>query len=164
MTMGLDQYLYASRYFSYGSDEHTPDNRNKKNQCAAICKAAGFDMVKPFTGMSVEVEIGYWRKANAIHKWMVDNVQGGEDNCARYCLSIQQLDELLKICNDILAEQDKEKQVKLAEDTLPPQSGFFFGCTAIDDDYMNDLKRTIEIINKAKKISKDSWFYYTSSW
>lgn len=162
--MGLDQYLYASRYFCYGSDEHTPDNRDKRNQCAAICKSAGFEMVQPFTGLSVEVEVGYWRKANQIHKWMVDNIQGGEDNCARYCLSVEQLDELLEICSNILAEQDKEKQVALAEETLPPQSGFFFGSTEIDEGYLNDLKRTIEIINKVKKLPEGCWLYYSSSW
>lgn len=162
--MGLDQYLYASRYFCYASGEHAPDDRDKKNTCAAICKAAGFEMVGPFTGVSVEVEVGYWRKANAIHKWMVDNIQDGEDNCARYCISPEQLDELFNLCSDILSEKDKEKQVKLAEDTLPPQSGFFFGSTEIDEGYMDDLKRTIEIINKTKKLPEGCWLYYSSSW
>lgn len=162
--MGLDQYLYASRYFFYGSDEMTPENLNKKSVCASICKMAGFEMVKPFTGISVKVEVGYWRKANQIHKWMVDNVQGGEDNCASYCTSIEQLNELLKICSDILAEQDKEKQVKLAEETLPPQSGFFFGSTEIDEGYMQDLKRTVEIINNLKKLPEECSLYYSSSW
>lgn len=26
-------------------------------------------------------EIAYWRKANAIHRWFVDNVQNGTDDC-----------------------------------------------------------------------------------
>ena len=30
------------------------------------------------------VEIGYWRKSNQIHKWFVDNIQEGVDNCATY--------------------------------------------------------------------------------
>ena len=30
---------------------------------------------------------GYWRKANQIHKWFVDNVQGGIDDCRPYPVS-----------------------------------------------------------------------------
>ena len=29
-------------------------------------------------------EVAYWRKQNAIHNWMVENVQRGVDNCASY--------------------------------------------------------------------------------
>lgn len=29
---------------------------------------------------SIWQEIGYWRKANHIHKWFVDKVQGGDDD------------------------------------------------------------------------------------
>ena len=29
----------------------------------------------------IDEEVGYWRKANAIHKWFVDNVQDGNDDC-----------------------------------------------------------------------------------
>ncbi len=39
----------------------------------------------PFLGSVGEVttireEVLYWRKANAIHQWFVENVQGGEDH------------------------------------------------------------------------------------
>ena len=36
-------------------------------------------------------EMLYWRKANAIHDWFVDNIQGGEDDCNAYNLSIDYL-------------------------------------------------------------------------
>lgn len=32
---------------------------------------------------SIWKEIGYWRKANHIHKWFVDCVQDGEDDCEK---------------------------------------------------------------------------------
>ena len=32
----------------------------------------------------IEEEAGYWRKANAIHRWFVENVQKGEDDCRDY--------------------------------------------------------------------------------
>ena len=151
--MGLDMYLSAKRYMWYNEDD-------LKEQVAKAFP----DLPEGIKPKEIVLEAAYWRKANQIHKWMVDNIQGGEDNCARYCLSVEQLDELLEICSNILAEQDKEKQVALAEETLPPQSGFFFGSTEIDEGYLNDLKRTIEIINKVKKLPEGCWLYYTSSW
>lgn len=48
--------------------------------------------------------VGYWRKANHIHKWFVDNVQDGEDDCKEYRVSIEQLHKLRDICFDILSK------------------------------------------------------------
>ena len=36
-----------------------------------------------------------WRKANAIHKWFVDHVQDGEDDCGRYPVSVDKLKDCL---------------------------------------------------------------------
>ena len=47
---------------------------------------------------NTEHEVMYWRKANAIHKWFVDNVQGGEDDCREYPVSNDQLIELRDTC------------------------------------------------------------------
>ena len=47
-------------------------------------------------------EIGYWRKANAIHKWFVDNVQNGVDDCGEYKVTKEQLIQLHNACNDVL--------------------------------------------------------------
>jgi hypothetical protein len=39
-------------------------------------------------------EVMYWRKANQIHKWFVDNVQDGVDDCKEYWVSEEKLQEL----------------------------------------------------------------------
>lgn len=41
------------------------------------------------------LEIGYWGKANQIHNWFVENIQGGIDDCGDYPVTISQLDELI---------------------------------------------------------------------
>jgi hypothetical protein len=47
---------------------------------------------------------------------------------------------------------------------LPTQSGFFFGSTEFDEWYWQDVKSTIEIIDKCLKMD-DTWsFKYQSSW
>ena len=50
-------------------------------------------------------QVGYWRKANAVHKWFVDNVQDGRDDGEEYELDFRQLEELKEICLDILKRQ-----------------------------------------------------------
>ncbi len=71
---------------------------------------------KDFVGVSdvgavVEYEVMYWRKANQIHKWFVDNVQDGEDDCGRYLVSKTQLTELIKLCERVLENRSEAKEL-----------------------------------------------------
>jgi len=112
---------------------------------------------------TISEEVGYWRKANHIHKWFVDKVQEGEDNCASYWVSIDQLKELRALCKLILsAKRGSEEQNSLIEKQLPPAEGFFFGSTAVDDYYFQDCEETVTIIDKA--IEEEGEYYYQSSW
>ena len=135
--------------------------------------------------------VGYWRKANAIHKWFVDNVQDGEDNCDYYEVTKEQLEELLDICNTIKAKtimkhdyvengqtlKNGEWQPTLEEgkvianpevaaSLLPTQSGFFFGGTGYDQWYMQDIDSTIEILTAVLKETDfdKQMIAYCSSW
>ena len=100
-------------------------------------------------------EQAYWRKANAIHKWFVDNVQGGVDDCRVYEVYGEKLLELVKLCKEILADHSK------AEDLLPPCSGFFFGGTEYDEYYFECLEDTIE---QLANVEADCYYEYDSSW
>lgn len=108
-------------------------------------------------GYKESTEIGYWRKANAIHRWFVENCQDGEDNCATYTVVHEELKELKRVCEKVLQRPQE------AEDLLPTQSGFFFGPTEYDEWYIQDLKDTIEIIDWALAQDFD-YFEYHSSW
>lgn len=103
------------------------------------------------------IEVGYWRKANQIHKWFVDNVQRGVDNCADYYLDKDTLRELKNLCEEVL------KHPENAEELLPCESGFFFGSTEYDEWYFNDIQDTIEICNWCLEKDYD-YFVYNSSW
>ena len=118
--------------------------------------------------MYVEYDIGYWRKANQIHKWFVDNVQGGEDNCKQYEVSKEQLLELKKICLDILHNKDDKEG---ALEVLPPCAGFFFGATNTESEefwqyYFEDLENTVKILDTALQYIElyNADIYYDSSW
>jgi hypothetical protein len=105
-------------------------------------------------------EITSWRKANAIHKWFVDNVQDGVDDCGQYKVTKEHLIQLHNACNDVLNDNN------LAEQLLPTQSGFFFGGVEYDDSYYYKLKETKNEINyilEYKSYCLDE-LYYCSSW
>ena len=112
----------------------------------------------------VEEEVGYWRKANAIHRWFVENVQKGEDDCKTYPVTLTQLITLRDLCQEVL----NSKAVELAEATMPTKSGFFFGNTEYDDYYFDDLKSTIKIVDwileEDNMEGTYSTYTYQSSW
>ena len=111
----------------------------------------------------VDEEIGYWRKANAIHGWFVDNVQNEFDDCSSHHVSQENLAALKTLCLMILNEESKEKQKELAQELLPPSDGFFFGNYEIDEYYLENLRDTVEIIQECEKYPNDE-FEYRASW
>lgn len=158
--MGLDQYLYATKYISdYGED--TKEQAKKLR-----------DMFKIKTGGSVSLRFNvlYWRKANAIHAWFVDNVQEGEDDCKTYWVSREKLRELLDTLEKVLklkSEKGKEpRPEKIADEYLPTSSGFFFGPTEYDEYYWDEVVRTRDEIKMLldDKDLEDFDFEYSSSW
>lgn len=104
----------------------------------------------------VDENFGYWRKANAIHNWFVENVQDGNDDQRDYRVSIEQLQELLNIVDEVLDDREK------ASSLLPTREGFFFGSTDYDEDYFQDLKDTKLLLEKA--IADGGHFRYTCWW
>lgn len=138
-------------------------------------------------------QVAYWRKANAIHDWFVNNVQDGEDDC-QYHDEVTQADliKLLNTCNTVLKHSklvegkiangyhynDSGEKVynyeegkfiedpSVAEELLPTTEGFFFGSTDYDEWYYQDIEYTA---NKIVEILETTDFetqmiYYRSSW
>ena len=161
--MGLDMYLTKKTYI--GNQYRKPEERvtvvMPENQTNVV-----FSVKQPIKNeriSEITESVGYWRKANQIHKWFVDNVQGGTDDCGEYEVTEEQLQHLLNDCKAVKANKE------LAEEKLPTQSGFFFGGTEYDEYYMNDIDDTIKIIEDLfaekgdeKYLSGD--IYYNSSW
>jgi hypothetical protein len=102
-------------------------------------------------------EIGYWRKANAIHKWFVDNIQKGQDDCGEYFVFPNQLQKLKDLCLQVIEDGNK------APELLPTNSGCFFGSTEYDEYYFDDLHETVKIIDEAL-LDPEGAYYYSSSW
>jgi hypothetical protein len=89
---------------------------------------------------ALSFEVAYWRKANAVHRWFVENVQNGVDDCQKVDVSLDQLRDLVGLCETLLGKRDAE----LAEEYLPTESGFFYGSTDYDDWYWDCLQLTVD--------------------
>lgn len=108
------------------------------------------------------IDVGYWRKANHIHNWFVENVQNDVDDCGEYTVSPSQLIQLLNLCQQLHDTKDPE----LAEKLLPTTEGFFFGSTDYDEDYFDDIEETINILTDVlgKTNFNTEEIVYASSW
>jgi len=191
--MGLDMYLYASRYV--GRWEHSlPEERAQADAILDAAGLAGYQIEN--AGVEVQATVMYWRKANSIHRWFVENCQGSVDDCRRAYVSVDQLVTLRDLCQRVLdhielvpdmvsAAQTYEDgawksimepgQVilnpEVAQELLPATSGFFFGSTEYDQWYYEDLQRTragldrvLDLHRADTKAGRFLDFYYHSSW
>ena len=155
--MGLDQYLYAKNYLS--PMEWRGKEMNERFHTVANAIGVTDFMEKDTPSIQCQVKIGYWRKANAVHDWFVQNCQDGNDDCREAYVPIEKLEELRNICKMVLGNH------ALASEYLPTSSGFFFGSTDYDEWYYKDLESTVEIIDNALSKISDEWtFAYQSSW
>ena len=152
--MGLDMYLYKKNYIWQG-EWIKPEARQE----VVVKKNGEIDnSIKPERVKYVVEEVGYWRKANQIHRWFVENVQSGTDDCGSYWVSRDKLEELLDLCKQIKEDNSK------AEELLPSQSGFFFGGTEYDEWYYEDINNTIKILEEVLADDGGDDFEYSSSW
>lgn len=108
--MGLDMYLYAEKYVSNSSDtlvEKYPQYRKDKEQYDMVVKAMEMSALPTpeFGGVNVSKCVGYWRKANAVHGWIVRNLANNEDNCQRIYMSREDLIALRDSCVKELANR-----------------------------------------------------------
>lgn len=150
--MGLDMYLTKQTYVGANYDH------NKITGEIELYKDGKLIDVNLSRVTNINERVGYWRKANHIHKWFVDNCQNGVDDCKEYYVSIEQLKELLQRCKDVLQDID------LAVTLLPTTSGFYFGSDAYGESYIDDTKATIKIIEDILAEDIDGRYYYRSSW
>ena len=189
--MGLDMYLSAKRYVG-GWDFSKEDEKTAYNAVMKAINKPGW-RCEGSPHLEVEASVAYWRKANQVHAWFVENVQGGNDDCNSYEVSAEQLQELVNLCKGVIKgsplvegqvvvsqtlgkggkwipNHRAGKVIKdpaVAKSLLPTQSGCFFGGTEYDEFYVADLEDTIKQLEKALEEfpEREGWsFHYQSSW
>ena len=162
--MGLDQYLTAKKYVSKWDYSGGFDSRVITQEFQDLLPMDTPDITKygQFAGITVEYPVGYWRKANAIHNFFVQEVGEDVDDCREMFVHRDVLVELRSRCSDVLKADDMEEMAK--EVGLETVSGFFFGDTEYGDWYKEDLKLTIEICDFVLALPEEYSLHYQASW
>ena len=163
--MGLDMYLSARN--TYYSAEHYAPNKAEVDALRALDflknvpkRNDGADCIE------IKVDVGYWRKANQIHNWFVENVQDGVDECQTSYVAREKLEELDKL----VAEVFMSRCPTIASEKLPTAQGFFFGGTDYDEWYFEQLEYTMKLTKSLLEMSapggpRENWeFVYHASW
>lgn len=156
--MGLDMYLRKKTYVvNWGNSK--PEDRIE------IKLSGNTRGIDPSKITYIAEEVGYWRKANAIHSWIVNNCADGEDICQEIYMPQIKLRELHKLCCHVLGSKNDPNAEQIALEHLPPASGFFFGSTEVGEWYWEDIKHTINVISEALKADfNHSSIVYQASW
>jgi len=177
-----------------GNSEYLPDEETLKELEPYMHVRYWFwDIEHNYPHTMINEQVGYWRKANAIHNWFVENIQDGEDDCDYHRpITECDLEDLRDTCQEVLdslglvdgkvangytIDENMQKvynyedgmvatNTELAEELLPSCSGFFFGSTDYDEYYAEDLKDTIDICNKVLETTDftKQQIFYCSSW
>jgi hypothetical protein len=181
--MGLDMYLSKKTYVKQWS------HRKPEEQFEVEVKKGGepYSSIKKGRVSYVVEEVAYWRKFNALHNWFVENCQDGRDECQESYVDPTKLEELLETLlkvKEVFENSPKKKvQVKvgygngkeifeeievcentdLLDELLPTTSGFFFGGIEYNEYYVEEVQRTIELIEGLLQ-EDGSDFYYQASW
>jgi hypothetical protein len=145
--MGLDMYLTA----------HIPLWKASDNELPIKIRIDG-DEFEINRSDIIRKEVAYWRKANAIHQWFVNECGGGIDECQEMFVTKEKLKELLELCERILENKNK------AKDLLPTQSGFFFGSLDYDEGYFQDIEYTKNVLIDIINNPHIPYVYYQASW
>lgn len=139
-------------------------------------------------------EYKYWRKANHIHAWFVNNVQDGIDECQESVLTVEHINLLKETVDKIIdaSEERYEAAYKIKDYSLreaihydeelpevfysemtevfnqymPTQSGFFFGGTSYSAHYLASIYDLRSMAEDMLEEMEDETiaFAYQASW
>ena len=161
--MGLDMYLSVRESISNWNFDI--EDKGNNDRFTAIVAASGITVKESYPVVEIKNTEIYWRKANQIHGWFVENCGNGLDEGQYMPVSRDKLVELHNTCTMLLDTKSKG----LANEMLPPTPGFFFGTYEIDDWYWQDLEHTHkELSGLLERITDENkWDYeieYYASW
>ncbi len=144
--MGLDMYLNEAIYI--GSRLSNKDIEIEINE-----KVNGIPTKKRVLKnvYEIRVDVAYWKNADAIHNWFVDNCGDGYDSGDDVYLTSDTLKELLKACKEVEADPSK------ADSLIPDMEKRY------DNRYMENIKSTIEQLSNID-FDNSYEFYYHGSW
>ena len=97
----------------------------------------------------------YFRKVNFLYAYFADRLE--KEQCI---VTLDDCQKIIKYAETILETRDTD----IAEKLLPTQSGFFFGSTAYDDYYFEDVRDVLEQFSEYIEDWTDDtigWVYFS---
>ena len=144
--MGLDMYFYARKttYKSFSKWDE-PDSAGEANYPEDLKTFSDYIYDRNFKSVQTETsyQIGYFRKFNALHSYIVKTFANGIDDCQDIILYKEDVEQIKKVLDEVL---NAHQQVEKAKELLPTQSGFFFGGTDYDEYYFEDVKVAADLM------------------
>lgn len=134
----------------------------------------GLDMYLGARGADGISEIGYWRKANAIHGWFVRECADGVDECQPITVTREQLAQLRTDCNNSLANRASAVPTDESGGTRIIEADEFKNGTDFALFMMNNMKEQTQLIGTTMtsddpleptagfffgSTNKDEWYY-----
>jgi hypothetical protein len=159
--MEHEQSVYLDRWSYMRSDDASDEAKARVEASTKVLTAAGlfpaFDHAEcnygelkwdDEAGLVVSIEAAYWRKANAVHAWFVDECQGGVDECQLSdAFDGEKLAQLRQRCLDALRAFLDGDPTKAGE-IMEPRPGFFFGAYDIDQWWAEDMADTVRAVER----------------
>ena len=157
--MGLDMYL-SVQFEARAYEQITPEIDVISNEAKDTLEALGIEWGEcdPKTGetnpkalavhtdcswFTVTMPFVYWRKANAIHDYIIQTHANGVDKCQEIELETEDIVKFTEVLKKVIDTKGDDKE-KIYEELLPTAQGFFFGGTEYDEWYIENAKYTLE--------------------
>lgn len=142
--MGLDMYMFKCKVPAYLAA------RSRKSKIVRLCQEVLDNMEdgEPLSENACLVD--YWRKANQIYGWFLNNTMVKCDEPGPYQIKWEELLELKAVCKQVLdfgVGMDGMPVAVTCEKLLPTVEGPFWGSTEYDECYLEDVLSTYNLLD-----------------
>ena len=155
--MGLDMYLYKCNEEDYLRRKDSEDAL-RWMFVEAQCEKWERELPLLFKPQMTEEQCAkhkcklaiFWRKANQIYGWLVDNV-GADLNGDVTLVGKEQIVSLRNTCEQVIRDGIGPKgyiRKRVCRRLLPTTEGPYFGDYIYDKDYMDEVRYTLAELNK----------------
>lgn len=172
--MGLDSFWYIRKTtgeyagISFGEEAVKAVVGKYPKEVRDINKErGGYSALGPSIAREESYQIGYFRKFNAMHGWVVRHCADDVDECQDIVVPDDKLNELIEACTEVLlasvavrasaeglGEEEARKRLKeTAMEYLPPTRGFCFSDDdyEIGEDYLADVSELLGLLQRTRK-------------
>lgn len=165
--MGLDSYLYIKKEHKTDTLRNILNLAKTNKQLQETLSKEDLDSLEELSQtayIDTVQEIAYWRKANQIHNYFIQECGGGEDNGQSIYVCLADLKELVRRCKKII------KTVQYTEDWI--HNGTLFGSDDkeifyLDDDTqlpLEEIKKLIQQNDPRITVQKDDGSPFFTLW